>query len=116
MLTVMIRPIPFLALTAFLLLSVSGLAQTPGEPCKELQVKAQVQLSAQGTNTGKITLAFPAGETYQDYKLFLFGPKKTNRLDFSAPEITGLSSGRYSLVIENKKDVRYCLKQLTLKL
>ena len=111
----MIKPILFCALATFLL-HANGFAQTPDKPCKDLQVQAEVQVASSGSNNGKITLKFSAGEKYTDYKLYLFGPRKDNRLDFSAAEIEDLPSGRYSLVVESKKDTNYCLKQFTLKL
>jgi hypothetical protein len=111
----MIRPILFCAL-ASVLLHANGFAQAPDKPCKELQVKVDVKLSSQDSNDGKITLTFSKGERYQDFVLFLFGPGKTNKLDFSASEITSLPKGGYSLVIQSKRDAAFCPKQFTLKL
>lgn len=90
-------------LILFFLTSGSLKAQTN---CKE--VKAEIEVSkADGNQVVKIDFK---GQKTDQLTISLVGPKGYLKTDIEEKEIKGLASGKYTLVINGRREGEYCLK------
>lgn len=110
-------PIPILFVACLTFVPHMLRAQTTAKACRDIRVEANVQKEPGHENSQTISLKFVKPLDYQDFQLFLFAPKRAqNNISFTASEIKNLSKGKYTLVVQHKKDDRYCSKLFNLTL
>ncbi len=86
---------------------------TPEESsCDSLKLKLDISHTSKGEQNGKILISVIKGRA--PYKTFLFAEKRQdNRQDFKLDELKGLTSGKYTLIVQ---DGSGCTFQQTIKL